>query len=62
MICNTFQRVLYTLGIDIIPDVWSNLLLTQGAVIFNAGYWGGRIFGGVLNFLTLLYWVIKYFC
>ena len=22
----------------------------KGAVIFNAGYWGGRIFGGVPNF------------
>ena len=32
----------------------------KGAVIFKAGYRGGRIFGGVPNFLASFYWGIKY--
>ena len=33
----------------------------EGAVILKAGYWGGRIFGGVPNFLASFHWVIKIF-
>ena len=33
----------------------------KGAIIFKAGYRGGRIFGGVPNFLASCYWGIKYF-
>ena len=35
--------------------------INSGAVTFNAGYRGGRIFGGLLNFVALLYWIIKYY-
>ena len=33
----------------------------KGAVIFKAGYRGGRISGGVPNFLASFYRGIKYF-
>ena len=33
----------------------------KGAVSFKAGYRGGRIFGGVPNFLASFYLGIKYF-
>ena len=32
----------------------------KGAVILKAGYRGGRIFGGVPDFLNSFYWGIKY--
>ena len=34
----------------------------KGAVMFNAGYRGGRIFGEVSKLFALFYWVAKFFC
>ena len=34
----------------------------KGAVMFNAGYRGGRIFGEVSKLFALLYWAAKFFC
>ena len=40
---------------------WMKIISNKGAVIFKAGYRGGRIFRGVANFLASFYWGIKYF-
>ena len=39
----------------------SKFFRTRGAVIFKAGYRGGRIFGGLPNYFASSNWAIKEF-